>query len=278
MPELPEVETSCRGLECALRGQKITRVEQRRADLRFPLPKNMPQKLVGRRITAVTRRAKYIVMALDDGNALLLHLGMSGRLVVGKAGAHDKHDHVVWHFADGQVLRFNDPRRFGMLDHLPLADLSKHKLLRHLGIEPLAGDLTGAKLLALFKGKKTSLKAALLDQRLVVGVGNIYACEAMFYARLSPKRRAGSLKPDEAKRLAAAVKRVLQAAIKAGGSSLRDYVQSDGALGFFQNNFAVYDRESQRCKGCDCAIKKTGGVQRFTQQGRSTFWCKVKQR
>lgn len=301
MPELPEVETTCRGLERALAGARIVRVEQRRADLRFPMPQHLAQKLTGRRIVKIWRRAKYIVIELDDGQAMLLHLGMSGRLVVGTPDTPpEKHDHVIWHCDGNRTLRFNDPRRFGMLDLLPVADLLQHRLLRSLGVEPLqqgkkkahrsdsatvshetpkppdvARELTVAYLTEKLRGKKTTMKAALLDQSIIAGLGNIYVCEALFYAGISPLRRAGSLKPDAIAALILAIRKTLNAALKAGGSSLRDYVQSDGALGFFQDQFAVYDREDKPCPGCICgkpAIKRT------TQSGRSTFYCPVQQR
>ncbi|MDE2030476.1 MAG: bifunctional DNA-formamidopyrimidine glycosylase/DNA-(apurinic or apyrimidinic site) lyase, partial [Alphaproteobacteria bacterium] len=227
----------------------------------------------------VSRRAKYILVALDSGQTLLLHLGMSGRIILSHENTPlQKHDHISLDFDNGIHARFNDPRRFGYCGLVPTEKLGGYKLLRALGIEPLSPGFTSAKLAALLKGKNTSIKAALLDQRLVVGIGNIYACEALFRARLSPKRRAGSLKPEEIKKLAPAIRAVLNAAIEAGGSSLRDYRQADGELGYFQHHFAVYDREGQRCPGCDCNVKKTGGIKRITQQGRSTFYCPVKQK
>jgi formamidopyrimidine-DNA glycosylase len=301
MPELPEVETTCRGLERALAGARIERVEQRRADLRFPMPKHLELILTGRRIAKIWRRAKYIVIELDDGQAMLLHLGMSGRLVIGVPDTPpEKHDHVIWHCDGNRTLRFNDPRRFGMLDVLPVADLPQHRLLRGLGVEPLqqsmkkadysviatgscetpqpsvgAGELTVAYLTEKLRGKKTPMKAALLDQAIIAGLGNIYVCEALFYAGISPLRRAGSLKSAAIAALIPAIRKVLNAALKAGGSSLRDYVQSDGALGFFQNQFAVYDREDKPCPGCTCG---KAAIKRIAQSGRSTFYCAVKQK
>ena len=301
MPELPEVETTCRGLQHALAGARILRVEQRRADLRFPMPKNLAQKLGGRRIVKIRRRAKYIVIELDDGNALLLHLGMSGRLVVGVPETPpEKHDHVIFHCDGDRTLRFNDPRRFGMLDLLPVADLARHPLLKNLGVEPLpqtskilnhnengtvshetaprpeiTGELTPEYLAKKLKNRKTTMKAALLDQRIIAGLGNIYVCEALFYAGIAPERRAGSLKPAAIAALIPAIRKVLTAALKAGGSSLRDYVQSDGALGFFQDQFAVYNREDKKCPGCTCGKP---AIKRIAQGGRSTFFCAVKQK
>ena len=315
MPELPEVETTCRGLDRALRGARIERVEQHRADLRFPMPKNLAQELAGRKIADVRRRAKYILVDLDNGQSLLLHLGMSGSLVVGAPDVPPgKHDHVILHCANKRSLRFNDPRRFGMLDLLPTADVPEHRLLKNLGVEPLdchaqslkpeqcdspslgeglepapcltrgggratknalpKNALTIAYLTQKLRGKKADIKAALLDQRIIVGLGNIYVCEALFHARIAPKRRAGSLKQSEIAALIPAIRKVLNAAIKAGGSSLRDYVQSDGALGCFQNNFAVYDCAGKKCPGCTCGKP---AIKRVIQSGRSTFFCPVRQ-
>jgi formamidopyrimidine-DNA glycosylase len=275
VPELPEVETVCRGLAKPLVGAKIVAAAAHRADLRAPLPKDLGAKLKGCRITAITRRAKYILIALANNQTLLLHLGMSGRMVI----SHEdrpllKHDHISLSFDNGMHARFNDPRRFGFCDLVPTAELSKHKLLRALGVEPLSAAFTPTKLAALIKDRKTSIKAALLDQTLVVGIGNIYACEALFAARLDPTRSAGSCTPAEIKALHDAVRKVLNAAIEAGGSSLRDYVQADGKLGYFQHHFAVYGREGKPCPGCNC----TSGIERITQGGRSTFSCRKKQK
>ncbi len=280
MPELPEVETVCRGLVKGLLGARIVETEQHRGNLRFPLPKNLPVRLKGRTIKAIERRAKYILITLDKDEILLLHLGMSGRMVL----AHDdrkppgKHDHLVFHFDNGITLRFNDPRRFGMCDLIPAKDVSDYKLLRNAGIEPLGPKLTAKWLAAKLKGKKASIKEALLDQRIIAGIGNIYACEALFYACIDPRRAAGKCSSAQVARLVPAIRKVLNAAIKAGGSSLRDYVRADGELGYFQHQFAVYDHEGERCKNCDCDPAKTGGVQRVMQGGRSSFYCPVKQR
>jgi formamidopyrimidine-DNA glycosylase len=272
MPELPEVETVCRGLAKALTGARIVSADVRRPDLRFPFPKNLAAKLKGRRVESITRRAKYILIELDKGETLVLHLGMSGRMVITqKTVKPDTHDHLIFRFSNGAFVRFNDPRRFGLCDLIATKELEKHKLFRHLGIEPLGKDLSPAFLAAKFRGKKTSVKAALLDQRLVVGVGNIYASEALFHARISPKRLAGKCSKGQIARLVPAIRKVLKEAINAGGSSLRDYVQADGELGNFQNRFAVYDREGKACFGC-----KTG-IRRITQAGRSTFYCPVEQ-
>jgi formamidopyrimidine-DNA glycosylase len=275
MPELPEVETVCRGLAKPLTGATITHAAAHRADLRAPLPKDLGKRLKGAKILHVERRAKYILIRLNTNETLLLHLGMSGRMVLSREETPlQKHDHISLSFDNGWHVRFNDPRRFGYCDLIPTAKAEQHKLLNHLGIEPLSDDLTPARLTELLKGKKTTIKAALLDQELVVGVGNIYACEALFQAGISPKRQAGKIKPDEIKKLTASIRKVLNAAIQAGGSSLRDYVQADGELGYFQNQFAVYGREGEAC--INRHGKKT--VRRIPQAGRSTFYCPVCQK
>jgi len=280
MPELPEVETVCRGLALKLLGRRLAAVEQRRPNLRFPFPEGFAARLTGRRIDAIRRRAKYIVIELDDGMILLVHLGMSGSMVINekRPALLDRHDHVVFDIDDGTCVRFNDARRFGLMDLVRAADLHDHKLIRGLGLEPLSRDFNGASLAAMLKGRKTSVKLAIMDQRLVVGVGNIYASESLFRAGISPKRRASTIQGDRAEKLAAAIKTVLKEAIKAGGSSLRDYVQANGELGYFQHRWKVYDKAGQKCPGCDCNIEKTGGVKRITQGARSTFYCPRKQK
>jgi len=268
MPELPEVETVCRGLRETLTGRRLTRVVHRRADLRKPLPKAFARRLDGSRVREIGRRGKYILVHFEGDLVLILHLGMSGRLLIGpdSAGALGPHDHVVFHTDDGQRIVFRDPRRFGLMDLARAERLDGHPLLRDLGPEPLDPGFTPALLAARLAGRKTPIKAALLDQRIVAGLGNIYACEALFRACLSPRRRA--------ERLAAAIRGVLAEAIDAGGSSLRDYVRTDGELGYFQHRFAVYDREGAGCPRCAC---KTG-VLRIGQGGRSTFYCPLHQR
>jgi formamidopyrimidine-DNA glycosylase len=271
MPELPEVETIARALGARLAGRRITALEQRRPDLRFPLPPRLVARLVGRQVLGVARRAKYILAELDDGQTLLLHLGMSGRLLFDGPAA-GPHEHLTFGFDDGTRLRFVDPRRFGMLDLTPTADLEAHPRLAGLGLEPLDPGFTGRALGAVLAGRRSPLKSALMDQRLVVGVGNIYACESLHRARLSPRRTAGFLRPIQAERLAAAVRTVLNEAIAAGGSSLRDYVQTDGELGFFQDRFAVYGRAGLPCAVCGRPIEK------LVQASRATFWCRRCQR
>ncbi len=277
MPELPEVETVVRGLRPHLEGATLARVETRRPDLRIPFPKGFARRLTGRRVTSLVRRAKYMLATLDDGTQVLMHLGMSGRMVL---HADDppppgKHDHVVFVTDAGTHVVFTDPRRFGLMTLIEPGTADRHPLLRDLGPEPLGNAFSGPVLAARLRGKRTPIKAALLDQRVVAGLGNIYVCEALYYAGISPRRQAHSVGPQRAERLVASIRRVLQAAIDAGGSSLRDYVASDGELGYFQHQFAVYDREGQPCPGCDgCG----GGVRRIVQAGRSTFFCSHRQR
>jgi formamidopyrimidine-DNA glycosylase len=280
VPELPEVETVVRGLRPHLEGRRLVRVVQRRPDLRFPFPENFAARLTGRQVTELRRRAKYMLIGLDGGEVLLCHLGMSGRMVLDRAedAPLDPHDHVVFETDAGGRIRFNDVRRFGIMDLVAEQDLPAHKLLRDLGPEPLGNAFNGAALATALKGRRTPIKAALLDQRIVAGLGNIYACEALFHAGLSPRRQAYTVQGGRAQRLAWAVRDVLQRAIEAGGSSLRDYVQADGELGYFQHHWAVYGREAEPCPGCTCAQTRTGGIRRITQAGRSTFYCPTRQR
>jgi formamidopyrimidine-DNA glycosylase len=271
MPELPEVETTMRALAARLIARRITSLEQRRPDLRFPLPARLAERLIGRRVESFQRRAKYILAALDDGQTLLFHLGMSGRLLFDGPPA-GPHEHLTFGFDDGTRLRFVDPRRFGMLDLSPTASLAAHPRLAGLGLEPLAESFAGPALAGALAGRRSALKIALTDQRLVVGVGNIYACESLWRARLSPRRVAGFLRPAQAARLAAAIRTVLSEAIAAGGSSLRDYVQADGEPGFYQDRFAVYGRAGLACTVCARPIEK------LIQAQRATFWCRGCQR
>jgi formamidopyrimidine-DNA glycosylase len=283
MPELPEVETVRRGLAPAMEGARFAKVEVRDRRLRWPLPKDFAKKLEGQTVAGLGRRAKYLLADLASGDVLMMHLGMSGSFRVGadaKPGVyyHEKskstaHDHVVFHMSNGSVVTFNDPRRFGSMKLITRARIDDEPLLRSLGPEPLGNEFDAAMLAATCAGKKTSLKAALLDQRVVAGLGNIYVCEALFRAKLSPKRQAATLagrngKPNErAVALVEAIKAVLKDAIEAGGSSLRDHRRTDGALGDFQHNFRVYDREGEPCPGCK------GKIKRIVQTGRSTFYC-----
>jgi formamidopyrimidine-DNA glycosylase len=289
MPELPEVETVRRGLEPAMVGARIDKVEVRRGDIRFPFPPRFRERLTGRRIEALTRRAKYLLVRLDGAETLIVHLGMSGSFRVEDAtpGAFHhprskdpKHDHVVIHLDNGKVVTYNDPRRFGFMDLARDDALDRHPRLAELGDEPLAAEFDAARLTALFKASRAPLKSALLDQKRIAGLGNIYVCEALFRAKLSPFRPAGDLAnasggPTKAARaLARAIRAVLEEAIEAGGSSLRDHRRTDGELGYFQHNFDVYDREGAACRrpGCD------GTIARYAQSARSTFYCPVCQK
>ena len=282
MPELPEVETVVRGLRPRLEGARLTRVAQRRADLRFPLPERFAPRLEGRRVSHIGRRAKYILVHLDDGQVLLCHLGMSGRLILtgpGEAdGAPGPHDHVVLTTDRGDELRYNDARRFGIMDLVAADRLAQHRLLSGLGPEPLGNAFCGPVLARRLHAKRTPIKAALLDQRVVAGLGNIYVSESLFFAGISPRRMAHSVRGGRAERLAAAIREVLLRAIEAGGSSLRDYVQASGELGYFQHEWAVYGREGQPCPGCTCDAAGTGGIRRIVQSNRATFYCGTRQR
>jgi formamidopyrimidine-DNA glycosylase len=288
MPELPEVETVRRGLQPAMEGSKIVKAEARRKDLRFPFQKDFVARLEGQTVTGLGRRAKYLLADLGSGDVLLMHLGMSGsfRLIEGDQGkatgkfhhprSEDRaHDHVVFHMSSGATVVFNDPRRFGYMKIIARSRLENEPLLMGLGPEPLGNEFDAAMLARSCANKKTSLKAALLDQRVVAGLGNIYVCEALFRSQLSPRRLAATLATkkaeptDHARRLVGAVHAVLNQAIKAGGSSLRDHRQTSGELGYFQHSFQVYDREGAKCQTAGCS----GIVRRFTQNGRSTFWC-----
>ncbi|HET6838532.1 MAG TPA: bifunctional DNA-formamidopyrimidine glycosylase/DNA-(apurinic or apyrimidinic site) lyase [Bradyrhizobium sp.] len=296
MPELPEVETVRRGLQPAMEGSRIVKAEVRRKDLRFPFQKDFAARLTGQTVTGLGRRAKYLLADFASGDVLLMHLGMSGSF---RVVADDKqtapgqfhhprsedraHDHVVFHMSSGATIVFNDPRRFGYMKIVTRTALDDEPLLRGLGPEPLGNEFDAKMLARACANKKTSLKAALLDQRVVAGLGNIYVCEALYRAHLAPRLLAATLatkamprkgvaggEPTEhAERLVEAVHTVLNQAIRAGGSSLRDHRQTTGELGYFQHSFAVYDREGEKCRTATC----DGVVRRFTQNGRSTFWC-----
>jgi formamidopyrimidine-DNA glycosylase len=293
MPELPEVETVRRGLQSVLEGARLAKVEARRPDLRFPFPEKFSQRLTGKTVTALGRRAKYLTMHIQDGPVLICHLGMSGsfRIETGDGNEtpgvfhHERskseaHDHVVFHVESpagthSRVI-FNDPRRFGFMLFAE-APPETHPMLAGLGVEPTGNTLDGALLASLLKGRRSPLKAALLDQRLIAGLGNIYVAEALWRAGLSPLREAGTIaRPgkkakEQSERLAQAIRSVIADAIAAGGSSLRDYMHTDGSLGYFQHSFAVYDREGAPCPkpGCD------GHIERIVQSGRSTFYCRT---
>ena len=279
MPELPEVETVMRGLRARLEGRVIARARIGRPDLRWPLPEGLGQRLTGARVTGFRRRAKYVLMRLDRGESLLIHLGMSGRMLIApdRDAAPAAHEHVSLHTDDGWRVGFVDPRRFGSLDLVPTEAEDAHRLLADLGPEPLGDAFDAPMLSAALRGKRTPIKAALLDQRLVAGLGNIYVCEALFRARISPMRLADSVAGARAARLVPAIKAVLNEAIAAGGSSLRDYVQPDGELGYFQHAWRVYGREGEACEACP-GPPACGGIGRVVQSGRSSFYCPRLQR
>jgi formamidopyrimidine-DNA glycosylase len=290
MPELPEVETVRRGLAPVMEGASFACVEQRRPDLRFPFPEHFAERLTGRGVHKLERRAKYLLVRLDDGQTLVMHLGMSGRFIISshtedadampgafvhRAGESDKHDHVIFEMSNLAVIRYNDARRFGYMTLIADDALDEHPLFRSLGIEPLGGGLNAAFLAERGRGRKTPLKSFLLDQQVIAGLGNIYVCEALFRAGLMPDSPASVLAAKSgapsgaAKRLAPAIRAVLEDALAAGGSSLRDYRKADGSLGYFQHSFGVYGREGKPCAKRGCR----GVVQRLVQNGRSTFYC-----
>lgn len=283
MPELPEVETVRAGLEPVLLGATIAKVDTRRPDLRWPFPPDMGARLTGATVSQLTRRSKYILATLDSDEVWLIHLGMSGRVTIqgAEVGAFhqeitplEKHDHVVIDLKSGARIVYNDPRRFGAMDLIPLADLETHKLLSVLGPEPLGNNFSATYLFNRLKTRKTPIKTALLDQRIVCGLGNIYVCEALWRSGIAPTRHAGAISKLRIERLVTAIRDVLSEAIAAGGSSLRDYRQADGELGYFQHSFAVYDQEDADCKTEGCS----GIINRITQSGRSSYYCPKCQR
>lgn len=283
MPELPEVETVRRGLTPTMAGATIARVETRRADLRFPLPRGFKKHLSGARVETLDRRGKYLIAPLSTGDALIMHLGMTGRFTVDEASVSQpepaagdevpdqRHDHVIFHLkteAGGDaVITYNDARRFGFMDLAPIADIDKSRHFKKMGPEPLSNSFSAATLNTALRGRNAPIKAALLDQAVVAGIGNIYACEALFRAGVSPRRRAASVAGRRGERLQAAVVSVLREAIEAGGSTLRDFAGADGALGYFQHRFDVYGREGEDCVTCGAPVR------RLVQSGRSTFYC-----
>ncbi|WP_131195624.1 bifunctional DNA-formamidopyrimidine glycosylase/DNA-(apurinic or apyrimidinic site) lyase [Lichenihabitans psoromatis] len=296
MPELPEVETVRRGLASAMEGEVLARVTLNRPDLRFPFPPSFIERLQGRRLISMGRRAKYLLAELDDGLLLAMHLGMTGSFRVRAPGAggadtvtshyyyerntESLHDHVRFDLGSGMTITYNDPRRFGFMTLVEPGGLDSHPLFRGIGVEPLSNAFDGATLSRLMAGKSTSLKAALLDQTLIAGLGNIYVCESLHRARLSPRRMAGTLARKDggptarAERLSTMIRDVLNEAVEAGGSSLRDYRHTDGALGTFQHGFRAYDREGEPCTTPSCR----GMIRRIVQSGRSTFFCAECQR
>ena len=283
MPELPEVETVRRGLAPVMEGHVIARAQVNRPDLRWPFPERMAEQLAGKKVQALRRRSKYILADLSSGETLIIHLGMSGRMLISGAKLgqfhHDhpapaKHDHVVLDMENGARVTFNDARRFGAMDLAPTEGVEDHWLIRDIGPEPLGNAFNEAYLVERFKGRNTPVKSALLDQRLVAGLGNIYVCEVLYRAGISPSRKAGRIAAPRVAGLVPIIRAVLEEAIEAGGSSLRDYRQADGELGYFQHGFRVYDREGQPCltEGCVSTIG------RIVQSGRSSFFCPTCQR
>ncbi|AWM78652.1 bifunctional DNA-formamidopyrimidine glycosylase/DNA-(apurinic or apyrimidinic site) lyase [Phenylobacterium parvum] len=284
MPELPEVETVRRGLAPVLEGRRLARVEARRPDLRFPFPEGFVQRLAGARVVALRRRAKYLLADLDRGETLVAHLGMSGRFRIegaatpGRfhhaAGEDPRHDHVVLETETGERIVYHDPRRFGFMGLMSTEDLDQHPWFAAMGPEPLSGAFGGARLAEAFRDRRQGPKTLLLDQRTVAGLGNIYVCEALHEARISPFRPAGRISAGRLEGLARTVKAVLERAIAAGGSTLRDFSAADGALGYFQHSFRAYDRAGAACVNPGCG----GTIRRRLQAGRSTFWCPTCQR
>ena len=288
MPELPEVETVRKGLEPYMTGHVITQADIRRPDLRWPFPVNMAERLIGKRVERLRRRSKYILCDLDSSETLLIHLGMSGRMTISTPEkvkdmvgdfhhlhpAIEKHDHVVIDMDNGARITFNDARRFGAMDLLDTKAAEQHKLLASIGPEPLGNSFDEAYFIAALKGKNTPIKSAMLDQRIVAGLGNIYVCEALWRTGISPLNKAAKLSKARAASLVPAIRAVLNDAIAAGGSSLKDYRQADGELGYFQHSFATYGREGEHCKTSDCK----GRIKRVVQSGRSSFYCPECQR
>ncbi|MDD9743208.1 MULTISPECIES: bifunctional DNA-formamidopyrimidine glycosylase/DNA-(apurinic or apyrimidinic site) lyase [Marinovum] len=283
MPELPEVETVRRGLAPVMEGVAMSQVAVNRPDLRWPFPERMAERLQGQIVLRLRRRSKYILADLGSGETLLIHLGMSGRILISgdplgrfvhDHPAPEKHDHVVFDMAGGARVTFNDPRRFGAMDLMATDRAEAHPLLAKLGPEPLGNEFSESYLVAALKTRNTPIKSALLDQKIVAGLGNIYVCEALFRTGISPRRKARALSSVRAARLVPAIRAVLTEAIAAGGSSLKDFRQADGELGYFQHSFDVYGRDGQPCRTPECA----GTVARIVQSGRSSFYCPVCQR
>lgn len=269
MPELPEVETVCRGLRASMVGRRMENIQIRRAMIRLPVPPDLPKRIAGAYVKAVERRAKYILITMDNGYCLLVHLGMSGRMMVFSTAPQElhKHDHVLFKLDDGQTVIFNDPRRFGLVIGAPCTEIAAHPLLAGLGPEPLSEAFNAEYLFHKLQKRKQHIKPALMDQKLVVGVGNIYASEALFKSGINPERPANEIDKEKYQQLVTAIHSVLNAAIASGGSTLRNYVNSGGQSGYFQHHFDVYGRESKPCSKCG------GLVARITQAGRSTFYC-----
>ena len=278
MPELPEVETIRRGLAIALEGKRIARVEVRRRDLRIPVPDDFERNVAGRRVESLGRRGKYLLLDLDNGRVLIIHLGMSGRMLIEPAAKRSNvaalHEHVVFELEDGTRIRFTDPRRFGLMALAERSSLDSHPFFLEMGPEPLSESFDADSLHTALRDKRTPIKAALLDQHVVAGLGNIYVCEALYRAGISPRRLAMNVSKPRVTKLVEAIRAVLLDAIEAGGSTLKDYARADGELGYFQHRFAVYDRAGEPCPACDCRV----GVAHIVQSNRSTFYCAKRQR
>ncbi|SCM69476.1 bifunctional DNA-formamidopyrimidine glycosylase/DNA-(apurinic or apyrimidinic site) lyase [Donghicola eburneus] len=283
MPELPEVETVRRGLEPVMTDTVIESAQVNRPDLRWPLPVNMSERLTGQRVVGLRRRSKYILCDLEGGETLLIHLGMSGRMLISGAQvgafahphpAPEKHDHVVLNMVGGARITFNDARRFGAMDLAQTSEVDSHKWLAGLGPEPLGNAFSEDHLVARLKGRKMPIKSALLDQKIVAGLGNIYVCETLYRAGIHPARQAGAISERRVRSMVPIIRQVLEEAIAAGGSSLRDFRQADGELGYFQHNFDVYGREGMTCKTQECQAE----IRRIVQSGRSSFYCPACQR
>lgn len=278
MPELPEVETVRRGLATVLDGARLSNVVLRRRSLRVPIPDDFEARLIGKKIVRLGRRAKYLLIEMEDGTVVIAHLGMSGRMKIhrGAPDAPGPHDHADFITEDGVTVRFTDPRRFGLLLLTTTAEIDAHKLMRELGPDPLSNDFNAVVLAERLAGRAAPLKAALLDQHTVAGLGNIYVCESLFRAGLSPKRLARTVTPARAEALTAAIRTVISEAVAAGGTTLRDHISPDGELGYFTQSLTVYGREGEACPGCDCSNPKK--IRRIVQSGRSTFYCPTRQR
>lgn len=276
MPELPEVEIVKRGLEPVLSGNKVLNCVLNIKGLRYPFGDDFVSHLHNMSVRSTARRGKYILIDFENDKTLVWHLGMSGKVKI-YSNKNDygpeKHDHVLLYMGADEMIVYNDPRRFGFLEFVKTSDIETSRHFAKMGPEPLGNHFNGDIFYQAIKNKKTTIKAALLDQRVVAGVGNIYACEALYMSRISPLRLASSLTKDEAESLAAAIKSVLIKAIEAGGSTLKDYAHTDGSLGYFQHMFGVYDREGKACPDCDCNLPLTHGIKRVVQSGRSTFYC-----
>ena len=278
MPELPEVETVMRGLAARLSGRRITRAELRRDGLRWPFPPGLAERLTGAEVLGFRRRAKYMLMRIEGGDSVLIHLGMSGRMLIRQHGSNEPtlHEHVALQTDDAWHIGFIDPRRFGSIDLVRTAEEDSHRLLAGLGPEPLDDTFSARVLTEALAGRRTPIKSALLDQRVVAGLGNIYVCEALYRAGIAPSHQAGDLTRAAIRRLVPEIKATLTEAIAAGGSSLRDYVQPSGELGYFQHAWKVYGREGEPCQLCP-GLHACPGISRLVQSGRSTFYCPMHQ-